>query len=122
MDCIVHGVAKNWTQLSGFHFTYGSSLFLWAQPWSCSGEYSSLRVSGEGGTAELPSHLGRLRCGTKRGHELARGRFSDGVSARQAWAMLCPCHVLRYWVSLCLFAPFIPAGLLHQGPQQRVRV
>ena len=21
MDCIVHGVAKNWTQLSDFHFT-----------------------------------------------------------------------------------------------------
>ena len=21
MDCIVHGVAKNWTQLSNFHFT-----------------------------------------------------------------------------------------------------
>ena len=22
MDCIVHGVAKNWTQLIDFHFTY----------------------------------------------------------------------------------------------------
>ena len=98
MDCLVHGVAKSQIQLSGFHFTYDSSLFLGAQPWSCLGEYSSLRVSGEGGTAELLSHLGRLRCGTKRGHELARGCFSYGVSARQAWAMLCPCHVLRDWV------------------------
>ena len=24
MDCIVHGVAKGWTQLSNFHFTHSS--------------------------------------------------------------------------------------------------
>jgi len=24
MDCTVHGIAKGWTQLSNFHFTYSS--------------------------------------------------------------------------------------------------
>ena len=27
MDCIVHGVAKSWTQLSDFHFTYKNKHF-----------------------------------------------------------------------------------------------
>ena len=26
MDCIVYGVAKNWTQLTDFHFSYTSTL------------------------------------------------------------------------------------------------
>ena len=32
MDCIVHGVAKSWTQLSDFHFT--SSILAWEISWT----------------------------------------------------------------------------------------
>ena len=31
MDCIVHGVAKSWTQLSDFHFPWTLSYSLWIQ-------------------------------------------------------------------------------------------
>ena len=43
MDCIVHGVAKNRTQLSNFHFTSGEvekemtthfSILYWRIPWT----------------------------------------------------------------------------------------
>ena len=27
MDCIIHGVAKNWTQLSDFHFAHSHNIF-----------------------------------------------------------------------------------------------
>ena len=39
MDCIVHGVAKNWTGLSDFHFTSGKNS-------ACSRDAGSIHESG----------------------------------------------------------------------------
>ena len=36
MDCIVHGVAKSWTQMSDFHFTVGA---LAVTPWPLSSTF-----------------------------------------------------------------------------------
>ena len=38
MDCIVHGVAKSWTQPSDFHFTW--SLLGLASEWALSHQYT----------------------------------------------------------------------------------
>ena len=84
MDCIVHGVAKSWTRLSGSHFTYGSLLFLGAQPGPCSGEYSSLGVSGEDGTAELLSPWGASDVAPKGAMSLSGATSPKGsVSGRR---------------------------------------
>ena len=50
-DCIVHGVAKNWTRLSNFHFH-----FPWGFPGSSGGKESDCNV----GDLDLIPGLGRL--------------------------------------------------------------
>ena len=40
MDCIVHGVAKSWTWMSGFHFMRG----IWGFPRSSAGKESACNV------------------------------------------------------------------------------
>ena len=42
MDCIVHGVAKSWTQLSGLHFSL--SLLIAGFPWGSAGKESPCSV------------------------------------------------------------------------------
>ena len=47
MDCIVHGVTKSWTWLSGFHIysEHKAFLLLWARSWAWVPELSSRLVS-----------------------------------------------------------------------------
>ena len=56
MDCIVHGVAKNWTRLSDFHFPF---------PWRLSGKESACKAGNAAWGYEFDPWVGKIPWGRK---------------------------------------------------------